>query len=230
LKLKPTTYVLIAVVVILGAVAAAGGSRLWRQITAPRIVHDATPAPQMTVAHATPTGAPAAEGWEAFRDERSGQHYLTPPPGEVRVLRAAFAALLHRTRVLSTSDAELLAYDREVSMSQARALLADDFDWSLLETLFVFVHSGMGPENTILCADTAHCRVTQAVLGIEAVLIFDDEVCASAGAVPCLAPLTDAQLDGRDNLITADFEKDAAGVWKLTHWEMSALPAAPKGW
>jgi len=156
--------------------------------------------------------------------------YLTPPTAEEQALRAAFAVLLQRTRVEAADEATLLVYDREASIAQAREYVAADFAWPLLDTPFVFVHTALGPENPIRCDDTTHCSVTQAALGIQAVLIFEPAMCQSTGSVPCLAQLGDDQIDARDNLVTATFIQGADGVWRLTGWEAIALPAPPDTW
>ena len=221
-KLKRTSYILLAVGIIFGGIVLAGGGRLYRWLTAPRIDPQATPLP--------PTATPRPTGWQEQRDGRSGAVYLTPPATEEQALRAAFAVLLQRTRVEASDEATLLAYDRDASIAQAREYVATDFAWPLLDTPFVFVHTALGPENAIRCDDTTHCSMTQAVLGIQAVLIFDPAMCQSSGSVPCLAQLGDDQIDARDNLVTATFAQGADGVWRCTGWEAIALPAPPDTW
>ena len=181
-------------------------------------------------ATAPPTETPVPSGWQEQRDTPSGAVYLTPPAAEEQALRAAFAVLLQRTRVEVADEATLLAYDRETSIAQAREYVAADFVWPLLDTQFVFVHTASGPENPIRCDDTTHCSVTQAVLGIQAVLIFDPAMCQSLGSAPCLAQLSDDQIDARDNLVTAMFAQGTDGVWRCTGWEALALPAPPDTW
>ena len=228
-KLKRASYILLAVGVIFGGILLAGGGRLYRWLTAPRIDLQTTPVPTVTVT-APPTETPVPSGWQEQRDAASGAVYLTPPDAEEQALRAAFAVLLQRTRLAAADEATLLAYDREASIAQARDYVATDFAWPLLDTSFVFVHTALGPENPIRCDDTTHCSVTQAVLGIQAVLIFDPAMCQSAGHVPCLAQLGDDQIDARDNLVTATFVQGADGSWRLTGWEALALPAPPDTW
>jgi hypothetical protein len=229
LKLKPTTLVLAAVLVIGGGALLAGGARLYRWITAPRLAPAATVSPVATATPA-PTAKPPGDGWEERRDAQSGAVYLVPPPEEAQALRAAFADLLHRVRVARADPAQLRAYDRAAAIDRARAHLAPDVAWPHLETDFVFVYTALGDENPVRCADADHCRVVRAVLGIEAVLIFDAAMCEGAGPAPCLAPLADDQIDARDNLVTADFRRDPDGAWRLTAWESVPLPAAPEGW
>lgn len=229
IKLKRTSYILLAVGVIFGGIVLAGGVQVYRWLTAPRIDLEATPVPTATALPA-PTATPRSAGWQEQRDTASGQVYLTPPAAEEQALRAAFAVLLQRTRVEAADEATLLAYDREASIAQAREYVAADFAWSLLDTPFVFVHTALGPENPIRCDDTTLCSVTQAVLGIQAVLIFDPAMCQSTGSVPCLAQLGDDQIDARDNLVTATFVQGADGGWRLTGWEALALPAPPDTW
>ncbi len=231
LKFKRTSYILLAVGVIFGGIVLAGGGRLYRWLTAPRIDLEATPLPPTATALPSPTATPRPAGWQEQRDLRSGEVYLTPPVAEEQALRAAFAVLLQRTRVAATDEATLLAYDRDASIAQARDYVAVDFfAWPLLDTQFVFVHTALGPENPIRCADTTHCSVTQAVLGIQAVLIFDPAMCQALGSAPCLAQLGDDQIDARDNLVTATFAQGTDGGWRLTGWEAIALPAPPDTW
>ena len=230
IKLKRPSYILLAVGVIFGGIVLAGGGRLYRWLTAPRIDPQATPLPPTATALPSPTATPRPAGWQEQRDPRSGAVYLTPPAAEEQALRTAFAVLLQRTRVAATDEATLLAYDRDASIAQAREYVAADFVWPLLDTTFVFVHTALGPENPIRCADTTHCAVTQAVLGIQAVLIFDPAMCQSTGSVPCLAQLGDDQIDARDNLVTATFIQSADSVWRLIGWEAIALPAPPDTW
>ncbi len=229
-KFKHTSYILLAVGIIFGGIVLAGGGRLYRWLTAPRIDPQATPLPPTATALPAPTATPRPAGWQEQRDARSGGVYLTPPAAEEQALRAAFAVLLQRTRVEAADEATLLAYDYEASIAQARDYVAADFAWPLLDTPFVFVHTALGPENPIRCDDTTHCSVTQAVLGIQAVLIFDPAMCQSTGSVPCLAQLSDEQIDARDNLVTATFAQGADGVWRCTGWEALALPAPPDTW
>ncbi|MGC9397436.1 MAG: hypothetical protein ACP5J4_21530 [Anaerolineae bacterium] len=229
-KLKRTGYILLAVGIIFGGIVLAGGGRLYRWLIAPRIDPQATPLPPTVTALPSPTATPRPAGWQEQRDPRSGEVHLTPPAAEEQALRAAFAVLLQRTRVEAADEATLLAYDREVSIAQAREYVATGFAWLLLDTPFVFVHTALGPENPIRCDDTTHCSVTQAVLGIQAVLIFDPAMCQSLGSAPCLAQLGDDQIDARDNLVTATFIQGADGVWRCTGWEASALPAPPDTW
>ncbi len=228
-KLKRPSYILLAVGIIFGGIVLAGGGRLYRWLTAPRIDLQATPIPTATALPA-PTATPRPAGWQEQRDARSGTVYLTPPAAEEQALRTAFAVLLQRTRVEAADEATLLAYDYDASIAQARDYVAVDFAWPLLDTPFVFVHTALGPENPIRCADTTHCSVTQAVLGIQAVLIFDAAMCQSSGSAPCLAQLGDDQIDARDNLVTATFVQDADGGWRLTGWEALALPTPPDTW
>jgi len=228
-KLKRTSYILLAVGIIFGGIVLAGGGRLYRWLTAPRIDLEATPMPTVT-ATAPPTATPRPAGWQEQRDARTGEVYLTPPAAEEQALRAAFAVLLQRTRVEAADEATLLAYDRDASIAQARDYVAADFAWPLLDTPFVFVHTALGPENPIRCDDTTHCRVTQAVLGIQAVLIFEPAMCQSTGSIPCLAQLGDDQIDARDNLVTATFRQESDDVWRCTGWEAIALPAPPDTW
>ncbi len=184
MKLKPTAHVLIAVALILAGVLVTGGGRLYGRITAPRIDPEASPLPTSTPLAATlePT-SPVADGWETYHDGQGGTSYV-PPLAEAQALREAFATLLYRVRVPHADEATLLAHDREASIAQARALVAEDYAWPLLETPFVFVYGTLGPENEILCADTTHCRISQAVLGIESVLIFDEAMCGVAREHP----------------------------------------------
>ncbi len=228
-KFKRTSYILLAVGIIFGGIVLAGGGRLYRWLTAPRLDLEATPIPTVT-ATVPPTVTPVSTGWQEQRDDRTGEVYLTPPTAEEQALRAAFAVLLQRARVEAADEATLLAYDYDVSIAQAREYVTADFGWPLLDTPFVFVHTALGPENPIRCADTTHCSVTQAVLGIQAVLIFDPAMCESTGSVPCLAQLGDDQIDARDNLVTATFVQGADGGWQLTGWEAIALPAPPDTW
>ena len=145
-------------------------------------------------------------------------------------MRAAFAVLLYRTRLNApplTDEATLLAYDRDASIQAARAYLAPDYAWPLLETDFVFIYADPKPRlPRIRCVTTDHCRVTQTIPGIHAVLIFDAEMCRDLGSVPCLVPLRADQLDARDNRITAEFhyDGDRDGGWRLTDWETTGLP------
>lgn len=227
-KLKRTSYILLAVGVIFGGIVLAGGVQAYRWLTAPRLDLEATPIPTVT-ATVSPTATPVPTGWQERRDTTSGVVYLTPPIADEQTLRAAFAVLLQRTRVLD-AEAALAAYDRDASIAQARDYVAADYAWPLLDTQFVFVHSALGPENPIRCDDTAHCRVTQAVLGIQAVLIFEPAMCQALGGAPCLAQLSDDQIDARDNLVTATFRLSPDGVWRLTGWETTALPAPPETW
>ncbi len=229
IKLKRTSYILLAVGIIFGGIVLAGGVQVYRWLTAPRIDLEATSMPTVT-ATASPTVTPRPTGWQEQRDDRTGAVYLTPPAAEEQALRAAFAVLLQRTRVAAADEATLLAYDYNASIAQARECLAADFAWPLLDTPFVFVHTALGPENPIRCDDTTHCAVTQAVLGIQAVLIFEPAMCQSTGSVPCLAQLGDDQIDARDNLVTATFVQGADGGWRLTGWEALALPAPPDTW
>ncbi|HOU12787.1 MAG TPA: hypothetical protein PKZ84_06695 [Anaerolineae bacterium] len=227
-KLKRTSYILLAVGVIFGGILLAGGVQLYRWLTAPRIDLEATPIPTAT-ATLPPTATPIPTGWLEQHDTGGKRVYLTPPIAEEQALRRAFIVLLQRTRVLD-AEALLAAYDRDASIAQARDYVAADYAWSLLDTQFVFVHSALGPENPIRCDDTTHCQLTQAVLGIQAVLIFDPAMCQSLGRVPCLAQLGDDQIDARDNLVTAMFRLSPDGVWRLTGWEATALPAPPETW
>ncbi len=227
-KLKRTGYILLAVGIIFGGIVLAGGVQVYHWLTAPRLDLDATPIPTAT-ATLSPTATPVPTGWQEQRDPGSKQVYLTPPTAEEQALRQAFIVLLQRTRVLD-AEASLAAYDRDASIAQAREYVAADYAWPLLDTQFVFVHSALGPENPIRCDDTTHCQLTQAVLGIQAVLIFDPATCQSLGRVPCLAELGDDQIDARDNLVTATFRLDPDGVWRLTGWEATALPAPPETW
>ncbi len=229
-KFKRTSYILLAVGVIFGGIVLAGGGRLYRWLTAPRIDPQAIPLPPTATALPLPTATPRPAGWQEQRDGRSGAVYLTPPAAEEQALRTAFAVLLQRTRVTAADEATLLAYDRDASIAQARDHVAMDFAWPLLDTPFVFVHTTLGPENPIHCDDTTHCRVTQAVLGIQAVLIFDPAMCQSLGSAPCLAQLGDDQIDARDNLVTATFAQGVDGGWRLTGWEAIPLPAPPDTW
>ena len=229
-KLKRASYILMAVGVIFGGIVLAGGGRLYRWLTAPRIDPQATPFSPTATALPSPTATPRPAGWQEQRDPRSGEVYLTPPATEEQALRAAFTVLLQRTRVEAADEATLLAYNREASSAQAREYVATDFAWSLLDTPFVFIHTALGPENPIRCADTMHCRITQAVLGIQAVLIFDPAMCQALGSAPCLAQLGDEQIDARDNLVTATFIQGTDGGWRLTGWEAIALPAPPDTW
>ena len=217
MKLKSTTLILLVVGVIFAGVLLAGGGQLYRALTAPRIA----PPAQMSPVRPPDTVPPAET--RAPRPE-------APTPADTAALRAAFATLLHRTRVLTAADETLLAYDRPASIAATRPLLADAFAWPLLETDFVFVYSELGPENPLVCATFDRCRVTQAVLGIQAVLIFDAEMCATLGPPPCLTPLHADQLDARDNLITADFRREPDGSWRLVAWEAVPLPAPPESW
>jgi hypothetical protein len=228
-KLKRTGYILLAVGVIFGGILLAGGVQIYHWLTAPRLDLEATPIPTVT-ASPSPTATPRPAGWQEERDTGSGEVYLTPPAAEEQALRAAFAVLLQRTRVEATDEATLLAYDRDASIAQARDYVAADFAWPLLDTQFVFVHTALGPENPIRCDDTTHCQVTQAVLGIQSVLIFDPAMCQSLGSAPCLAQLSDEQIDARDNLVTATFVQGTDGVWRLSGWEAMALPALPDTW
>jgi hypothetical protein len=230
LKLKSTTWVLLAVVVILAGMLIAGGGRLWRRITAPRIERDVTSAPTSAVTAPEATTPAVGVGWEAKRDPQSGRTHLVPPPAEEQALREAFAVLLHRTRARQADAGALLTYARDLSVAQARALVADGYAWPLLDTQFVFVYTELGPENEVRCSDATHCRVTQAVLGIESVLIFDAAMCGSPESTPCLAPLSDEQIDARDNLVTADFRREDDGAWRLVAWETQPLPVLPAGW
>lgn len=230
MKFKRTSYILLAVAVIFGGILLAGGRRLYDWITAPRIDPDATPMPPTATATLAPTATSAHSGWQKQRDAHSGQAYLTPPEAEAQALREAFAVLLQRTRLLQADAETLLAYDRDASSAQARTYVAADYTWPLLDTQFVFVYTALGPENPIRCDDSAHCRLTQAVLGIQSVLILDEEMCRSSGSVPCLVTLNDDQIDARDNLVTATFRQDADGVWRLTGWKSTALPASPDTW
>ena len=234
MKLKSTTWVLLAVVAIFAGLLIAGGGRLWRRVTAPRIDPDATPliseAAPVELATAEVASAEMELGWETKQDPQSGRTYLVPPAADVAALRNAFTVLLHRTRVQQADQEALLAYDRDLSMSQAAHLVAEGYTWPLLDTPFVFVYTELGPDNEVRCTDTTHCRVTQAVMDIQSVLIFDTTMCGSPESTPCLAPLTDDQIDARDNLVTADFRKDADGVWRLVAWETTPLPALPAGW
>jgi len=229
-KLKRTSYILLAVGIIFGGIVLAGGGRLYRWLTAPRIDLQATPLPPTATAAPAPTATPRPAGRQEQRDTRTGEGYLTPPAAEEQALRAAFAVLLQRTRVEAADEATLLTYDRDASIARAREHVAADFAWPLLDTPFVFVHTALGPENPIRCADTTHCSVTQAVLGIQAVLIFDPAMCQSTGSVPCLTQLGDDQIDARDNLVTATFVQGADGIWRCTGWEAIALPAPPDTW
>lgn len=228
-QFKRTSYILLAVGVIFGGIILAGGIQLYRWLTAPRIDLEATPIPTVA-ATPLPTATPVPTGWQEQREASSGEEYLTPPAAVEQTLRAVFAALLQRTRVAATDEATLLAYDRAASIAQARDYVAADFTWPLLDTQFVFVHTASGPENPIRCDDTTHCQVTQAVLGIQAVLIFDPAMCQSLGHVPCLAELSDDQIDARDNLVTATFAQGPDGGWRLTGWEAIALPVPPETW
>jgi len=229
IKLKRTSYILLAVGIIFGGIVLAGGVQVYRWLTAPRIDLEATPIPTATAVPSA-TATPRPTGWQEQRDTTSGQVYLTPPAAEEQALRTAFAVLLQRTRVAAADEATLLAYDYEASIAQAREYVATDFAWPLLDTPFVFVHTALGPENAIRCDDTTHCSVTQAVLGIQAVLIFDPAMCQSTGSVPCLAQLGDDQIDARDNLVTATFIQGADGGWRCTGWEALALPTPPDTW
>ena len=220
MKLKPTALVLLAVLVILAGVFVAGGSRLYRQATAPRVDPDASLPP------ITATDAASATEWQAHSEARPG----ALSPAETVALREAFAVLLQRTRLLVASEETLLAYDRSSSIAAAQAYVADDYAWPLLESDFVFIYGALGPENSIVCDAPERCRITQAVLDIQAVLIFDKTVCASLGATPCLTSLSDEQIDARDNLITADFRRDGDGRWRLVGWETLPLPPAPTDW
>jgi hypothetical protein len=62
------------------------------------------------------------------------------------------------------------------------------------------------------------------------VLIFDPAMCQSLGSTPCLAQLSDEQIDARDNLVTATLVQGTDGVWRLSGWEAMALPALPDTW
>jgi hypothetical protein len=230
LKLKSTTWVLLAVVAIFAGLLIAGGGQLWRRVTAPRIDPDAMPVATVETATAEPTALAVDAGWERKQDAQSGRTYLAPPTADVAALRNAFAVLLHRTRVQQTSQEALLAYDLDLSRAQAAHLVAEGYAWPLLDIPFVFVYTELGPENEVRCTGATHCRVTQAVLGIQSVLIFDAAMCGSPESTPCLAPLTDEQIDARDNLVTADFHKEVDGVWRLVAWETTPLPALPDGW
>ena len=223
MKPKSTLLILLAVGAIFAGVLLAGGGQLYRTLSAPRI-DPAAQAPAVTVA--LPMEPSDAGQRPATRMPRAE----APTPSDVAALRDAFAVLLHRTRVLTADDDTLLAYDRSASIAAARELLASDFAWPLLETDFVFVYTELGPENAIVCESPDRCRVTRAVLGIQAVLIFDSEMCADLGPAPCLALLRDDQLDARDNLVTADFRREPDGNWRLVAWDAAPLPAPPAGW
>ena len=222
MKPKATLLILVAVGVIFAGVLLAGGGQLYRSLTAPRI----DPATQVSPVITPESPEPDTDPHPATRVPRPE----VPTPADTAALRTAFAVLLHRTRVLTAGDDTLLAYDRGASIAAARALLADDFAWPFLETDFVFIYSELGPENPIVCETPDRCRVTQAVLGIQAVLIFDAEMCAEIGPVPCLTLLHADQLDARDNLITADFRRAAPDEWRLVAWEAVPLPAPPESW
>ena len=228
-KLKRTGYILLTVGIIFGGILLAGGVQVYRWLTAPRLDLEETPIPTAT-AVPSPTATLRPADWQEERDAHSGEVYLTPPAAEEQALRTAFAVLLQRTRVEATDEATLLAYDRNVSIAQAQDYVATGFAWPLLDTQFVFVHTALGPENPIRCDDTTHCSVTQAVLGIQSVLIFDPAMCQALSSAPCLAQLSDDQIDARDNLVTATFVQGTDDVWRLTGWEALALPALPDTW
>ncbi len=109
-------------------------------------------------------------------------------------------------------------------------MLAEGYTWPPLESDFVFVYTALGPENALTCTAEGQCRLTQAVLGIQAVLILDETTCAGWGSAPCLTLLRDDQIDARDNLITADFQRGPDGAWRLNGWDVTPLPAPPAGW
>lgn len=223
MKPKSTLLILLAVGTIFAGVLLAGGGLLYRTLSAPRI-DPAAQLPPVTVEPPTATSDPNQR--PATRVPRAE----APTPSEAAALHEAFAVLLQRTRLLTADDDTLLAYDRAASIAAARALLAPDFDWPLLETDFVFVYTELGPENAIVCETPDRCRVTRAVLGIQAVLIFDAEMCADLGPAPCLTLLRDDQLDARDNLVTAEFRRAPDGSWQLIAWDAVPLPAPPPGW
>ena len=180
----------------------------------------ATTAPTPTsTATPTPTPKPA---WRPCPKSQAAP-CLLPPPAEAQALRAAFAVLLHRIRLPLTDDTSLLAYDRDASIAAARAYLDPDYDWPLLDTAFIFIYADSQPPQ-IHCSTAHHCRVTQTIHGIHAVLIFDAEMCRALDSVPCLAPLRADQLDATDNRITAEFHRDPDGGWRLTDWETVGLP------
>ncbi len=220
MKLKSTALILGAVLLIFTGVLGACGSRVYQQLTAPRVAPAAAPDPRLTPALLATASPPPPV---------AGSAPATPAAAEQAAVRAAFAALLPRARVLSADAATLRAYDRAAQTAAAQAQLAPDYAWPPLHSDFVFVYTALGPENPLSCAAPDACRLTQAVLGIQAVLLLDPALCVPDSA-PCLTPLADHQVDARDNLITADFQRDLDGAWRLCGWEITPLPAPPPGW
>ena len=144
IKLKRTSYILLAVGIIFGGIVLAGGGRLYRWLTAPRIDPQATPLPPTATALPSPTATPRPAGWQEQRDARSGTAYLTPPPAEEQALRAAFAVLFSALAWRRT------AKQRSGPTTARRAPrrgLRGGLHLALAGHL-VFVHA-LGPENAI---------------------------------------------------------------------------------
>ena len=235
--LKPTVAVLGVVVCIVLVAVVLGGVRVYQNWAAPRIevsaaslepVQPATPAPATPAPTRTPTATPAPD-WQ--RVQEGSMTYYAPPPADAAELRAAFAAIMGHTQVVTASAETLLAFDREASRARVAPLLAEGYEeWNQLDTKYVFVSRAFGPENPIRCTEFTHCEMSRAQLYTEAVIIFNADVCTQGryAHTPCLVPLvSDEQINGRYRLMVVQFVKETDGVWRMYEWTNQRLPDPP---
>ncbi len=229
---KPTVVVLGLVGLILLTALGLGGWRLYERFTGLRLEEAPPSAPTVaapaTLAPPTQTPIPATPEWQRVRE--GDMDYYVPPPADEAELRAAFAAIMGHTQVVTGSVETLLAFDRAASRAQVAPLLAEGYEWGPLSTNFIFVDRAWGPDNPIRCLDTMHCEVSRAKLYTEAVIIFDADICTQAQyeTTPCLVPLLEEhQIDGRYHLLIVQFVKEADGVWRASNIANHVLPDPP---